>query len=335
MFCRRGIMSKEKLLEVKDLKTYFHTEEGVVHAVNGVSYSLEKGETLGIVGESGCGKSVSSYSIMGLVEMPPGRIHGGEILFRGENLLAMDDKAISAIRGKDIAMIFQEPMTALNPIMTCGNQIREALKIHTNQNKEEQDSRIIELLTEVGIPAPEKRMDAYPHELSGGMRQRVMIAIALSCNPSLLIADEPTTALDVTIQAQILELMKDLQKKHGMAIVLITHDLAVVAESVDRVAVMYAGEIVENAPVKDIYKNPRHPYTRALLDSIPELGKTEKKIEAIPGRVPNLMDEIVGCPFANRCKKVMDICKTKKPELRSVGENHLCRCLLYNEGSEK
>ncbi len=328
-------MDNNILLEVKDLKTYFHTEEGIVRAVDGVSYSLNEGETLGIVGESGCGKSVSSYSIMGLVEMPPGKIHGGEILYRGKNLLSMNDREISAIRGKEIAMIFQEPMTALNPIMTCGDQIREALAIHTKMNRQEQENRILELLTLVGIPAPEKRMNAYPHELSGGMRQRVMIAIALSCNPSLLIADEPTTALDVTIQAQILELMKELQKKLGMAIILITHDLAVVAESVDRVVVMYAGEIVENAPVREIYRNPRHPYTRALLNSIPVLGHTDKKIEAIPGRVPNLMEEIEGCPFANRCREAMDICKTNKPELTSVGENHLCRCLLYTGGSKE
>ncbi len=327
-------MEDSILLEVKDLKTFFHTEEGIVRAVNGVSYTLKEGETLGIVGESGCGKSVSSYSVMGLVEMPPGRIHGGEILFRGKDLLKMNDREISAVRGRHMAMIFQEPMTALNPIMTCGDQIREALRIHTRLTKTEQDARILGLLKEVGIPAPEKRMNAYPHELSGGMRQRVMIAIALSCSPSLLIADEPTTALDVTIQAQILELMKELQKKHGMAIILITHDLAVVAESVDRVAVMYAGEIVENAPVREIYRNPKHPYTQALLQSIPELGKRDKKIEAIPGRVPNLMEDIPGCPFANRCKRAMDICRSEKPELKPVGEDHLCRCLLYNDGSD-
>jgi peptide/nickel transport system ATP-binding protein len=328
-------MSDNNLLEIKDLRTYFHTEEGIVKAVNGVSIALKEGETLGIVGESGCGKSVTSYSVMGLVEMPPGRIHGGEILFRGKDLLKMGDKEISAIRGRHMAIIFQEPMTALNPIMTCGDQIREALQIHTEMNRSEQDARILELLQEVGIPAPEKRMNAYPHELSGGMRQRVMIAIALSCNPSLLIADEPTTALDVTIQAQILELMKELQKKHGMAIILITHDLAVVAESVDRVAVMYAGEVVENAPVREIYRNPRHPYTQALLGSIPELGRHDKKIEAIPGRVPNLMEDIKGCPFANRCRKVMPVCSKKKPELKPVGADHLCRCLLYTEGGEK
>jgi oligopeptide/dipeptide ABC transporter ATP-binding protein len=328
-------MSNDTLLEVKDLKTFFHTEEGIVRAVNGVSYTLKEGETLGIVGESGCGKSVSSYSIMGLVEMPPGKIHSGEILFNGKDLLKMNDHEISKIRGNDIAMIFQEPMTALNPIMTCGDQIREALMIHTDLDKEGQDDRILELLQEVGIPAPEKRINAYPHELSGGMRQRVMIAIALSCHPSLLIADEPTTALDVTIQAQILELMKELQKKLGMAIILITHDLAVVAESVDRVAVMYAGEVVENAPVLEIFRHPKHPYTKALLNSIPELGHREKKIEAIAGRVPNLMEDIKGCPFENRCKKSMDICKTTKPELISVGEDHLCRCLLYPQGSDK
>ncbi|MDC7218328.1 MAG: ABC transporter ATP-binding protein [Spirochaetales bacterium] len=321
----------ELLLEVKDLKTWFHTEEGIVRAVNGVSFGLGQGETLGIVGESGSGKSVSSYSIMGLVEMPPGRIHGGEILFKGRNLLDLDDRSLSAIRGKEMAMIFQEPMTALNPIMTCGEQIREALEIHTDLTRSEQDGRIVELLTEVGIPAPEKRMNAYPHELSGGMRQRVMIAIALSCNPSLLIADEPTTALDVTIQAQILELIGKLQKKHNMAVILITHDLAVVAETVDRVAVMYAGEIVENAPVKEIFKNPRHPYTQALLKSIPELGRTDKKLEAIPGRVPNLTEEIPGCPFENRCSRAMPLCQTTKPELLPLDEDHLCRCLLYGE----
>ncbi len=327
-------MGTDILLELKNLKASFHTEEGVVRAVDGISYTLREGETLGIVGESGCGKSVTSYCIMGLLDMPPGKIEQGEILLRGENLLAMDDKTISSIRGREMAMIFQEPMTALNPIMTCGEQIREALRLHTKLNRRQQDERIIELLREVGIPAPQERMHAFPHELSGGMRQRVMIAIALSCNPSLLIADEPTTALDVTIQAQILELLKELQKKHGMAVILITHDLAVVAESVDRVVVMYAGQIVESAPVSKIYAQPRHPYTEALLNSLLVLGQSDKKIEAIPGRVPSLMEEIAGCPFENRCKKAMDICKTEKPELIAIGpleEGHFSRCHLYRK----
>lgn len=322
---------KKTILEVKNLKTYFHTEEGIVKAVNDVSFEIRDGETLGIVGESGCGKSVTSFSIMGLVPMPPGRIEGGEILFKGKDLLTLGNKGMQKIRGNEISMIFQEPMTALNPVMTVGRQITEVINLHTTLNPEEQWEKAVEMIRKVGISEPEKRANCYPHELSGGMRQRIMIAMALSCEPSLLIADEPTTALDVTIQAQILELMKEMQKEYNSALLLITHDLAVVAETVDRVIVMYAGQLVENADVDTLFKDAKHPYTQGLLRSIPVLGNAEKKLEAIEGRVPSLIDLPSGCPFNNRCKQVMDRCRTENPVLTDLGGGHIVRCHLYSQ----
>lgn len=320
------------LLEVKNLKTYFHTEEGVVKAVDDVSFTLEYGEVLGLVGESGCGKSVTSYSIMQLVPMPPGKFEGGQIIFKGNNLLNLSEKHMREIRGKEIGVIFQEPMTALNPVLTVGRQIEEALCIHTDLNKAEREAKSVELLRQVGIPSPQKRVKAYPHELSGGMRQRIMIAMALSCSPDLLIADEPTTALDVTIQAQILELIKEIQKKTGSAMILITHDLAVIAETVDRVAVMYAGRIVEMAEVETIFSTPKHPYTQGLLASIPILGEPGKRLKAIPGRVPSLVDLPSACTFANRCEFAGSRCRSEQPEIKDIGDGHKVRCHLYDGG---
>ena len=322
------------LLEVKGLKTYFHTEEGLVRAVDDVSFSLNRGEVLGIVGESGCGKSVTSYSIMQLLPMPPGRFEGGEIVFKGRNLLDLKDSQMRKIRGNEIGMIFQEPMTALNPVQKVGKQIEEALALHTSLDKEGLKARAVDLLDKVGIPEPGKRADAYPHELSGGMRQRVMIAMALSCDPDLLIADEPTTALDVTIQAQILELIRDMQDVTGSAMILITHDLAVIAETVDRVAVMYAGKIVEISDVKTIFSNPAHPYTQGLLRSIPVLGEPGKTLKAIPGRVPGLIDLPHGCAFANRCEFAGPRCSSQLPELKVIAEGHEVRCHLKDGGVE-
>ncbi|MBN2658445.1 MAG: ABC transporter ATP-binding protein [Spirochaetales bacterium] len=324
---------KNTILEVKNLKTFFHTEEGVVKAVNDVSFSIHDGETLGIVGESGCGKSVTSFSIMGLVPMPPGKIEGGEILYKGKDLLKIGNRGMQKIRGNEISMIFQEPMTALNPVMTVGRQITEVLELHTKLSAEEQWKKAVDMIRKVGISEPEKRANSYPHELSGGMRQRIMIAMALACEPSLLIADEPTTALDVTIQAQILELMKEMQKEYNSALLLITHDLAVVAETVDRVIVMYAGEVVENADVETLFKDAKHPYTQGLLKSIPVLGNSDKELKAIEGRVPSLIDLPTGCPFNNRCSQVFDRCKSEDPELLDLGNNHTVRCHLYSQES--
>ncbi len=320
------------LLDVKNLRTSFFTEGGEVRAVDDVSFSVFKGKTLGIVGESGCGKSVTSLSIMRLIPSPPGRIIGGEILYQGRNLLKFSEDEMRKIRGNEISMIFQEPMTSLNPVYTVGNQIIEAVMLHQKLGARDARSKAIEMLQLVGIPAPEKRVDDYPHQLSGGMRQRVMIAMALSCNPQVLIADEPTTALDVTIQAQILDLLRDLQQKVGLGLILITHDLGVVAEMADDVAVMYAGRVVEHAPVVELFKNPKMPYTRALLNSIPTLskdptGKMKKsRLEAIPGIVPNLLELPQGCRFQERCSFVTESCKGAEPELRSIGSNHQIRC---------
>lgn len=319
-----------KLLEVKNLKTFFFTEEGVVKAVNDVSFEVDKGETLGLVGESGCGKSVTSLSIMKLIPNPPGKILGGNIFFEGEDIVNVSENEMHNIRGNKISMIFQEPMTALNPVFTVGHQISEVFTLHQNISKKEAKDRTIELLKIVGIPEPEKRFNQYPFELSGGMRQRVMIAMALTCNPKLLIADEPTTALDVTIQAQILELIKEMQHKFNSAVILITHDLAVIAETVDHVAVMYAGVIVEKTEVKRLFKNPMHPYTIGLLNSIPVLGQRGKELQEIPGRVPNLIDLPKGCYFADRCNRRMPICSQQECELREVEPGHFVRCFLYN-----
>ena len=328
-----GQQAAEKILEVKNLRTSFFTEGGEVKAVDDISFNVYKGKTLGIVGESGCGKSVTSLSIMRLIPNPPGRIVGGEILFNGTDLLKLDVSAMRKIRGNKISMIFQEPMTSLNPVFTIGNQICEAVRLHQDLSRRDASDKAIEMLKLVGIPSPEHRLHDYPHQLSGGMRQRVMIAMALSCNPHVLIADEPTTALDVTIQAQILELLKDLQQKVGMALILITHDLGVVAEMADEVMVMYAGNVVEQGGVQEIFKSPKMPYTRGLLNSIPTLsqdptGKVKKKrLETIPGIVPNLLHLPQGCRFQDRCTYVIDACRKAEPPLRSVGRDHSIRCV--------
>ncbi len=325
------------LLEIKNLKTHFFTDRGVVKAVDDVTLSIDKGEAIGIVGESGCGKSVTALSILRLIPEPPGRIVGGEILLQGENgdptvdLVHSSKKDLRDIRGRRIAMIFQEPMTALNPVFTIGNQIIEALRAHKKITKEEAVSRAIELLQLVGIPAPKRRIENYPHELSGGMRQRVMIAMGLALDPEILIADEPTTALDVTIQAQILELLAELKDKLGMALILITHDMGVVAETVKRVAVMYSGRIVELAPVKEVFDRPLHPYTQGLLKAIPPLEKQVKgtRLPTIPGIVPDLIDVPNGCLFRDRCSKAESDCSMTEPELLEVEPGHWVRCYHY------
>jgi oligopeptide transport system ATP-binding protein len=315
------------LLEVKDLRTQFFTQDGVVKAVDGVSFYVDEGETLGIVGESGCGKSVSVLSVMRLIPQPPGRIVGGEVLFDGQDLVKMSDDEIRRVRGNKIAMVFQDPMTSLNPVLTIGRQIEEALELHMNMNKSEARKRTAELLSMVGIPEAEDRLDDYPHQFSGGMRQRAMIAMALACNPALLIADEPTTALDVTIQAQIVELVKRLRDDIGMAIIWITHDLGVVAGLADRMMVMYAGHVVEEAPVKEVYADPRHPYTLGLLNSLPRLDVIrEKRLISIEGLPPDLIALPPGCPFAPRCVYAIDKCREVRPELEPVGPKHRIAC---------
>ncbi len=321
------------LLQVEDLSTYFSTDAGVARAVDGVSFSIEPGETLGIVGESGCGKTVTSLSIMGLIANPPGRIiAGSSIRFRGRELVDLPEKDMRRIRGNRIAMIFQEPMTSLNPVFTIGNQIREALTLHRGIGRSEARRVGIELLREVGIPEPEQRFAEYPHQLSGGMRQRVMIAVALSCEPELLIADEPTTALDVTIQAQILELLADLRGRRGMAVLLITHDLGVVAEVCDRVLVMYAGQIVESGTVDEIFHRARHPYTEGLLESLPKLAAGGRRLHPIEGTVPNPVGWPTGCRFSSRCPYSWDRCEAYVPPLLATEDtNHLSRCWLEDE----
>ena len=315
------------LLEVRDLKTYFYTDAGVVRAVDGVSYDLTEGETLGLVGESGCGKSVSALSILRLIAYPPGKIIGGEIFFEGKNLLKISEGDIRGIRGNQIAMIFQEPMTSLNPVLTIGLQVGEALELHRNMNKKEAREEILRLLKMVGIPDPERRIDDYPHQFSGGMRQRVMIAMALSCSPKLIIADEPTTAVDVTIQAQLLEVVKELTSRLGTAVILITHNLGVVARHVNRMAVMYAGRIVEQGPAAEVYAHPRHPYTIGLLASVPRLDQPRKeRLVPIDGQPPNLISLPPGCSFVPRCSYRMEICSKERPELRLVGNKHFTPC---------
>ena len=321
----------ERLLEVRGLKTYFYTEDGVVPAVDGVDFVLNKGETIGIVGESGCGKSVTSLSIMRLIPDPPGKIIDGEILLEGSNLLEKTEAEMRDIRGNDISMIFQEPMTSLNPVFTIGDQIMEAIILHQRLNKAAARERAVEMLRLVGIPSPERRVDEYPHQLSGGMRQRVMIAMALSCNPKLLIADEPTTALDVTIQAQILDLMRKLRDEFGTAIMLITHDLGVVAELAEKVVVMYAGKIVEQADVKPLFGNPLHPYTVGLLGSIPKLTEQQDRLQVIEGVVPHPAFMPKGCRFHPRCKEAREICKVEEPELLEHSPGHLVACWKYTE----
>ena len=316
----------EKVLEVKNLKTYFYTDEGEIPAVDGVDFSLERGETLAIVGESGCGKSVTSLSILRLIATPPGKIVDGEILYNGRDLLKLSEKEMRSVRGNDISMIFQEPMTSLNPVFTVGKQIMESLIYHQNMTKEQARERAIEMLRLVDIPNPEKCINNYPHNLSGGMRQRVMIAMALACNPKVLIADEPTTALDVTIQAQILKLMAELQKKTETGIILITHDLGIVAQIARNVMVMYAGEAVEYADVRSIFKDPRHPYTIGLLKSIPSIQETQDELYTIKGMVPSPKNLPKGCLFAPRCEYATERCLQERPPLVDIGEGRKLRC---------
>ncbi|HEY3168846.1 MAG TPA: ABC transporter ATP-binding protein [Candidatus Binatia bacterium] len=318
------------LLSVSDLRIYFHTDDGVLKAVDGVSFEIAPGETLGLVGESGCGKSVTAYSILKLLPMPPARYAGGEIRFRGENLLALDEKAMRRVRGNSISMIFQEPMSSLNPIMSIGAQITEAIREHRKATKRQAREIAVEMLRRVGIPAPEDRFHEYPHQLSGGMKQRAMIAMALVCRPSLLIADEPTTALDVTIQAQILELLNALQSEFNMSVLLITHDLGVVAETCDRVAVMYAGKVVESALVASLFANPKHPYTHGLFRSLPTLGEKRKQLAVIPGAVPSPLDFPSGCRFRTRCSMAQEICK-EEPPLREIDADHFSACHFAEE----
>ncbi|MFC2023237.1 ABC transporter ATP-binding protein [Chloroflexota bacterium] len=315
------------LLDVKGLQTQFFTQDGVVKAVDGVSFHVDEGETLGIVGESGCGKSVSVLSVMRLIPQPPGKIVGGEVIFDGRDLLEISDDEIRKVRGNRIAMIFQDPMTSLNPVLTIGRQIGEALELHMGMNREEARKRSAELLTMVGIAEAADHLDDYPHQFSGGMRQRAMIAMGLACNPQLLIADEPTTALDVTIQAQIVELVKRLRDEIGMAIIWITHDLGVVAGLADRMMVMYAGHAVEEAPVKDVYADPRHPYTIGLLGSLPRLDEIrEDKLASIEGLPPDLIGLPPGCPFEPRCVYAIDRCREETPQLEPVGPRHQIAC---------
>ncbi|MDP1546814.1 MAG: ABC transporter ATP-binding protein [Anaerolineales bacterium] len=326
--------NQKPLLEVKNLKTYFYTEDGVVHAVDGVDFHVNPGEVLGIVGESGCGKSVTSLSIMRLISVP-GKIIEGEILFDGKDLVKASEEEMMQVRGNRISMIFQQPQSALNPVFRAGDQISEVLNIHQDFGREAGKKRAVELLKLVGIPEPESRAESFPHELSGGMAQRVMIAMALACVPDLLIADEPTTALDVTIQAQILDLMRDMKNQLGSAMILITHDLGVIAEMANRVAVMYAGEIVEQSPVVALFDTPLHPYTQGLIGSIPVLGEIRERLEVIPGSVPNLVNLPTGCRFAPRCKARIEhnlsICTDNRPELIEVSEGHKVRCWLYQD----
>ena len=326
----------ETILEVKDLKTYFYTEEGTVPAVDGLDFTLRDGETLAIVGESGCGKSVTSLSILGLIKNPPGKIISGEILYKGEDLCKVGEKRMLQIRGDEISMIFQEPMTSLNPVFTVGHQIMESLKYHQHCAKAEARQRAVEMLKLVGIPDPEKNVDSYPHQISGGMRQRVMIAMALACNPKILIADEPTTALDVTIQAQILRLLRDLQEKMDTAIILITHDLGIVAQTAENVMVMYGGQAVEYSDVASIYKKPLHPYTVGLLKSIPKLHEEQDKLYNIKGSIPSPQEFPKGCRFSPRCEDCMEICKDSMPELTRTEDGRMVRCWKYqNRGGEQ
>ncbi len=322
------------LLEIRGLKTHFATDDGMVQAVDGVDITIGRGETVGVVGESGCGKTVTALSVLKLIAMPPGKIVAGEILYQGRDLVPLDNEEMDRIRAKDIAMVFQEPMTSLNPVYTIGEQIAEVLRKHEGLSRKGALERTVEMLRLVQIPNPERRLNDYPHQFSGGMRQRVMIAMALSCNPKLLIADEPTTALDVTIQAQILELLQDMKSRFGMAIMLITHAMGVVAETAQRVVVMYAGKVIEEAPVDQLFANPRHPYTQGLIRSIPRIDKAathKTRLEAIPGTVPSLLDPPPGCRFAPRCRYAMAKCREAVPPLTDIGGGHRVACVLVQD----
>jgi peptide/nickel transport system ATP-binding protein len=321
----------ETLLDIRGLKTWFKTDDGLVRAVDGIDLTIDRGETVGVVGESGCGKTVTARSVLKLIDMPPGRFEGGQILWRGRDLLLLSAEEMDKIRAREIAIIFQEPMTSLNPVYTVGDQIAEVLRQHEKLSKKQAMARAVEILQLVNIPDPLRRANDYPHQFSGGMRQRVMIAMALSCGPDLLIADEPTTALDVTIQAQILELMQEMKQRLGMSIMLITHAMGVVAETCQRVVVMYAGKVVEEAPVKSLFGNPRHPYTQGLIRSIPRVDRAaahKERLEAIPGSVPSLLDPPPGCRFAARCKFAMDICVREVPPFKEVAPGHRVACVL-------
>jgi oligopeptide/dipeptide ABC transporter ATP-binding protein len=321
----------DSLLNVRDLRTYFYTENGVARSVDGVSFSVAPGETVGLVGESGCGKSVTALSLMRLIR-PPGRIEPGSVIeFEGRNLATLDEKSMRELRGERIAMVFQEPMTALNPVFKVGDQIAEVVRVHNGGTRQEAWARAVKMLETVGIPSPEQRAGEYPHQLSGGMRQRVVIAMALVMNPTLVIADEPTTALDVTIQAQILELLKDLQGRFGTSILMITHDLGVVAETVSRVIVMYGGEIVEEAPVKELFKQAHHPYTEGLLNAMPQVGHERERLATIPGSVPPPTNWPTGCRFHDRCPYAWERCLEEHPPLYQIGEGHVSRCHLAEE----
>jgi peptide/nickel transport system ATP-binding protein len=320
----------EHLLEIRGLKTHFATDDGIVHAVDGVDLTIDRGETLGVVGESGCGKTVTALSVLKLIAMPPGRIVGGEILWQGEDLVPWGKHEMRRIRSREIGIVFQEPMTSLNPVYSVGEQIAEVIRLHEGLGRRSARDRVVEMLRLVRIPNPERRARDYPHQFSGGMRQRVMIAMALSCNPKLLIADEPTTALDVTIQAQILDLLVEMKSRLGMAVMLITHAMGVVAETAQRVAVMYAGKVVEVAPVGELFARPRHPYTQGLIRSIPRLDRAGRKgrLDAIPGVVPSLLDPAPGCRFAPRCRFAMAACTRATPDLREIGPGHKVACIL-------
>lgn len=324
------MVNNDSIFEIRGLKTQFFTSKGIVPAVDGVDITVRKGEAVGLVGESGCGKSMTAMSVMQLLKKP-GRVVDGTIKLNGEDLLKMNKREINDIRGNRISMIFQEPMTALNPVYTIGKQAMEALMIHQKISKEEAKAKVIDMFAKVGIPEPEKRFSVYPHQLSGGLRQRVMIAMAMICNPELMIADEPTTALDVTIEAQILYLMNQLQKEVGTAVIMITHNLGVVAESCDYVYVMYAGKIMEEAPVKELFKNPLHPYTFGLMNSIPKMTEVKTHLYTIKGMVPNLLNLPQGCRFCPRCDKAMKICTMYQPDLYELEDGHKVRCFLYNK----
>ncbi|MGI6540895.1 MAG: ABC transporter ATP-binding protein [Bacillota bacterium] len=324
----------EPLLDIRNLKTCFYTEDGIVPAIEDVSFSLNRGETVGIVGESGSGKSVTALSVMRLIPNPPGRIEAGEVVFEGENLLEKPIGEMRQIRGNEIAMIFQEPMTSLNPVLTVGDQIMESIILHQRLGKQDAKDKAVHMLKLVGIPSPERRVNDYPHQMSGGMRQRVMIAMALSCNPKLLIADEPTTALDVTVQAQILELMMALKDELGTSVMLITHDLGVIAETADKVVVMYAGKVVEEAGVKELFREPAHPYTVGLLGSIPKLNEDTRRLQSIDGVVPSPFSMPKGCRFSPRCRCAMDICRQQEPGFADIADGHRVSCWQYTVGGE-